>query len=433
MEQIKKFRYASLKRSFVYAMFCAVSIIVLISILTIWGCIYLQKIIMPDSGDVVLKITTTYEDGSKSISSQKMEYGSDEEIIQLVPNINGEDVAEQKSITKYSIDKIESSYMSLSPKRKAAYSVLSYAMIGLPMVYSIACIILCAMWFYRKKLDRPIGILSKATENIAKENLDFTVRYDSTDEMGKLCNSFEKMRQTLYENNRTLWNTLEERRMLQASVAHDLRNPIAIIEGYVEYLQQNVPAGKVTEEKLLHTISNLSKAAKRLEQYTDSIRDIHHLEDMEIHLTKSILPELLTEMVDDFTVMVKQKGLTVENINYVPKFEAMIDKQVLYRILENIFTNALRFAQNIIRFTFSMEDSVLVVLIQDDGKGFPDKILKKKNEYTLWVEPSGHHMGMGLVISRILCKKHGGELKLSNAFAGGASVEVRVSVQWVLK
>lgn len=66
------------------------------------------------------------------------------------------------------------------------------------------------------------------------------------------------MRQTLYDKNRQLWNMIEQRRLLQASVAHDLRNPIAIVEGYVEYMQQCLADGNLNDEELRHTLSNLA-------------------------------------------------------------------------------------------------------------------------------------------------------------------------------
>ena len=427
MEQIKKIRGVSLKRSFIYAMFFTVCTVVLLSFLTIWGCVALQRIIMPNSGDVTLNVTTTYKDGSRRENSKQMKFGDHEEMLQLLPDSDNTNTAEQNGVTKYTVNKIESSYTALSMKRQAAYSILSVAIIALPAIYSLVGIILCAIWFYRKKLANPIQILFAATENIAAQTLDFSVHYDSSDEMGRLCDSFELMRKTLYENNQVLWNMLDERRMLQASVAHDLRNPIAIIEGYVEYLQHNIPFGNVTEDKLMHTLSNLSKAAKRLEQYTDSIRDIHNLEDLEIHRTKCILPDLLLEMTDDFTVMAKQAQLVLEIANFVPKHEAIIDKQIIYRILENIITNSIRFAQSTIQIVFTLEASVLVIHIQDDGNGFPLKILRKKDLYTPQADPSSQHMGMGLIISRILCKKHGGDLILSNAPGGGAIVEIKVT------
>ena len=67
---------------------------------------------------------------------------------------------------------------------------------------------------------------------------------------------------------------LEERRALQASVAHDLRNPIAIMTGYVEYLQENSRGGTLTEEKLEKALSNLGITAERMGRYTDTMRDL---------------------------------------------------------------------------------------------------------------------------------------------------------------
>ena len=105
------------------------------------------------------------------------------------------------------------------------------------------------------------------TAHIQDRDLNFQINFDGQDELGQLCAAFEKMRQTLYENNRQMWSMLEERRALQASVAHDLRNPIAIMTGYVEYLQENSRGGTLTEEKLEKALSNLDQNSDRRLQY----------------------------------------------------------------------------------------------------------------------------------------------------------------------
>ena len=69
------------------------------------------------------------------------------------------------------------------------------------------------------------------------------VGYYRNDGLGRLCIAFEEMRQALYDNNRQLWNMTRQLRILQASVAYDLRNPVAIVEGYVEYMQQCLADG----------------------------------------------------------------------------------------------------------------------------------------------------------------------------------------------
>ena len=428
MEQINRKKAESLKRSFTYAVLFTVFMIILLSFLSIWGCTALQKWVMPDQNQAYLHLTTTYFDGREITSTQLVTFG-EEDNIPLIEVFEGDNKLNPsiKEISKYSIDKIENSFDSLTPKRKVAYSLLSAAMVGLPAIYSIAGVLLCAFWFYRKKLQRPIEILSQATDNIAKENLDFTVNYDGKDEMGDLCDSFEMMRKTLYANNQKVWDMLEERRMLQASVAHDLRNPIAIIEGYTEYLEQNIPKGILSQEKLLHTVENLSTAAKRLEHYTNSIQDIQSLEELESHPEEQDLPEFLLEMTEDFTHMAERMEIEVHST--IPACRERIDGQILYRILENLFSNALRFAKSKIEISFSMEGTMLCILVEDDGNGFPEKVLKNQNRYSLSINSTDRHMGMGLIICRILYQKHGGHLSLSNKTEGGARAEVRVSLK----
>lgn len=426
MEKIKKLKHKSIKKSFFYAMLCTVAVIILFSAATIFSCLFLQKMILPDSDYVYLTVTTVYEDGTEEVFQQRMRFGSVEALGKIMAEDEEKLIPVKQGVTHYSVNKIESSFESLSPKRKAAYSALSSAMVILPTIYAVVGVLLCVLWFYRKKLEEPIRILSNATNNIANENLDFTIHYNSGDEMGALCGSFEAMRQALYNNNRTLWSMLEERRMLQSSVAHDLRNPIAIIEGYTEYLQENIQADKLSKEKLLHTVSNLWTAAKRLENYTDSVQEIHHLEELELHYTPCLLPDDLLKITEDFTVMAKQKQLKAVFDVSVPSVKRQADQQVLYRILENLFANALRFAKHNILVSFSLDGSELVVKIQDDGDGYPEEVLQSKGRFLLSGDTAGRHMGMGLVISRVLCQKHGGVLKLSNLPQGGAAAEARV-------
>ncbi len=416
----------SLKHTFISTMLVAVALIAGLSVLTIWGCGRLQKIIMPDANGAYLHVLTTDENGKEEKLKMRLEFGEEKEAPTLGEQIDGFLIQIGKEVTTYSIEKIESSYESLSPKRKIAYSGLSVCKVLLPALYSIIGTLLSAIWFYRKKLNPPISILTTATENIAAENLDFEVVYDSGDEMGRLCASFETMRKAMYENNQTLWHMLEERRMLQASLAHDLRNPIAIIEGYTEYLQEKVENHTLSDEKLQQTLAKLDSASKRLSRYTESIRDIQRLEDMEIEKRSCQLPDLLMDMAEDFVNMASQGNLSTEVEIAVENCFVMVDSQILYRILENIFTNAMRFAVEKISISAAFSDELLRLTVIDDGPGFSEEMLKVKNRYNLSITQEGPHMGMGLIISRILCEKHGGTLRISNDAEGGGRVDIEI-------
>ncbi len=71
-------------------------------------------------------------------------------------------------------------------------------------LWSLPCAAICGMIFYRRKLEKPIGILLAASENISNNRLDFSVEVPEQNELGRLCSAFETMRQTLLENNREL-------------------------------------------------------------------------------------------------------------------------------------------------------------------------------------------------------------------------------------
>lgn len=98
--------------------------------------------------------------------------------------------------------------------------------------------------------------------------------------MGDLCRTFERTRAQLEQNHRELWRAIEERKRLNAAFAHDLRTPLTVLRGYVDFLGRYVPQGKITEEKLLSTLSTMSHHITRLEQYVATMNEAQRLDDI---------------------------------------------------------------------------------------------------------------------------------------------------------
>ena len=320
------------------------------------------------------------------------------------------------------VTRVYNSPESLTPKRKFVYYASGAAMVAVPILLSLAGVLMCGFLFYEEKLKRPIDELSAATEKIAAQDLDFSVGYNSPDELGALCGSFEQMRAALRENNEKMWQMLTERRQLQASVAHDLRNPIAIIKGHAEYLKINVEKGRLSEDKILSVSDNIADAAVRLEHYTESIRTLNHLEDLEVERSEVDFSELFDGIREDFAAMSKRSGIAVRFEQSVGERVLDLDKQALYRIIENLVGNALRFAKKEITVNFSYAEGRLSVLVSDDGSGFSDKVLKARDRCFVTDRSDSTHSGLGLTICRILSRKHGGGLTIGNK--NGAFVDV---------
>lgn len=422
METIK---FRGLRSSFILYVLTTLVVVAILSGLTIWGCVTLQKTLLPDSNLVYLTIQRSDSDGNETTTTVPMPLN---DVLKEIPSMismedTEGDILSGEQNVKYSVTKIENSFSALSPKRRLVYQASQIGMIALPIFFSLAGILLCGLLFYRNKLKTPILLLTSATKQIADQNLDFQISYPSADEMGTLCASFEQMRQILKENNQKLWDMLEERRRLQGSVAHDLRNPIAIIQGYAQYLQLSLSGDKISREKISSVVANILHTSHRLERYTDSLRTISRLEELEVQVQPVNFASLSSDMREDLSLLTEEKNLELDWENTVVEEGLNLDSKILYRILENLIGNAVRFAQEKIKVQFSYCQGLLTATVSDDGPGFPQKVLNSKDSYAYMGSDDENHLGMGLAICRVLCRKHGGQLTLSNADQGGAVIK----------
>jgi len=104
--------------------------------------------------------------------------------------------------------------VAMSEKDQRLLSICEVAPIIATPIYSALCIITATLLFYRNKLKKPLTELKAASEMISNNNLDFSIKYDSKDELGELCSSFETMRFTLANNFSEMWRQMEERKQL---------------------------------------------------------------------------------------------------------------------------------------------------------------------------------------------------------------------------
>lgn len=300
------------------------------------------------------------------------------------------------------------------------------AMVGLPVFYIAVGIGAAAAVYYRKKLREPITQLQNGVERIQEDNLDFHIEYDSDDELGRLCCSMEKMRRELRQKHKALWESLEQRKLLNASVSHDLRTPITVLKGYLDYLEKNIPQDKLTEDMLFDTVSSMQGAVNRLELYVESVRDIEKIENIEIEKRSENVKLLLNELRSNVRQLAGNKEIIISNDITVDKIQ--IDKGVFFRILENLLQNALRYAEKQVSINLSREKDFLTLTVKDDGKGFSAADLEKATTVFYSNDKEKQHFGIGLSVCKILCEKHGGLLYVGNQKEKGACVTAKLKI-----
>lgn len=307
-------------------------------------------------------------------------------------------------------------FVPLSPNDERAIALLKLFPIIAAPVYSTLCIIAAAFLFYRKKLRKPLAELQAASEKISNNDLDFSIEYDSKDELGKLVGSFEAMRTMLANNFSEMWRQVEERKRLNAAFAHDLRTPLTVLKGYNEMLQTSEHAQ--TKEIAV----TMGKHLSRMEAYVNSMSNLRRLEDTRPEYETVPLQQFLPSLQESARIICTQNGKRLYVQDKTGDGDIPMDKTFVSQVCSNLIANAVRFAQSSITLSFSLQDSGLLLSVSDDGKGFDKKsVHKATNPYFTEETDHSEHFGLGLYICKLLCENHGGYLKIADV-SNGAKV-----------
>lgn len=305
-------------------------------------------------------------------------------------------------------------------------AVETWTMLVLPMTGSIIAV----FCFYRDKIKEPLEILTEGSRKIQENRLDFPVHYRKKDEMGQLCREFDRMRSQLQENNKKLWNMVEQERTLKAVIAHDIRSPLAVLRGYQETLMEFLPGEELSEQDTKEILQSGMQQIDRMNAFVEQMRRLSGIEDREIHYEKIETAVLLRYMENTAKVLADREDCrAVIKTEDIPE-SFLGDYSVICEVFENLLGNAVRYARHMILISLEVSEDKLFICLGDDGVGFhgeEDEITKPFYHDNLADDLK--HFGLGMYLSKLYCEKHGGKLLLGSADIGGAYVKAGFHVQ----
>ena len=291
------------------------------------------------------------------------------------------------------------------------------------LIISVAGSIISILLFYRHKLKNPIEELELASQKIGQNDLDFHITYTNKDEMGKLCREFERMREQLAENHQKLWKMIEEEKALRAAIAHDIRSPLSVLEGYQEMLMEYLPNREIDIKQAMEMVAESRKQIERMDIFVETMRKMSSLETRELRTEEITSRQLEGDIQAELRILEKkyQKKCYLKAASANECFAG--DKEVIMEVVDNLLLNALRYAKTKVEIMMSLSFCELKISVKDDGTGFTEdrenvtKLFCRRN-----VKDSLKHAGMGMYISRLYCEKHGGELIVENSENNGAAI-----------
>ncbi|EII6750685.1 two-component sensor histidine kinase [Clostridioides difficile] len=327
---------------------------------------------------------------------------------------------------------VQNNVNQFSDYDKTLLNIINILQLVLPLIFFIGLLLLADIIFYKVKLKTPIEILNKGAMEISNNNLDFCLEYNNNDELGNLCNAFEKMRSELNKNNIKMWTMINDRKQLNAAFSHDLRNPLTVLKGYSNYLTKYIPTGKLSDEKILSTTQLMSEHINRIEYYVENMSNAQRLEDLVVSKSMSNINKFIKNLDENISIIAKQEGKSFTLKSQINNINLFFDENIILRVVENIISNAFRYARNNVSILIYLEQELLTFVIEDDGIGFSKESLKLAlrpfyRDKTL--NDSNAHFGMGLYISKILCEKHGGSISIENNSTNSAKITAKFSTR----
>ena len=202
-------------------------------------------------------------------------------------------------------------------------------------------------------------------------------------------NELEALKRSYNQMEETIRRSEEEKRQFFQNASHDLKTPLASITGYSQGIVSNVikdhqkAAGIILSESL------------RMTDLVESILSLSKMDShtFDLHPTDLEVIEFLDECVD---IMSTIRRDCVINLEAERPLMIHTDPELLKRVIQNILSNCLRYAEHEILIRMSTDGNSLILLIQDDGPGFLEKDLP--HIFERFYKGNGGKNGIGLSI-----------------------------------
>ena len=286
---------------------------------------------------------------------------------------------------------------------------------------------LAASYALARSITVPLRKLSRAAEQLEKGNLGQTVLVESNDEVGHLAVIFNRMSETLATNTKL-------RRQLLANIAHELKTPLAVIQGNLEgMIDEVIEPGK-------EQLTSLHEEAVRLNRLIKDLRDLSLAEVRELALEKQ--PTNINQLVTRTIMMLKplseEREVEVKSVlkNDLP--EIAVDRDRISQVFYNILVNAIRYspAKGFIKVSTDLvkkqEETWVKVSFKDHGPGISPEDLPHIFDHFYRADKSRDRKsggsGIGLAIVKQLVENHGGQVTVESALGTGCIFHVLLPV-----
>jgi two-component system OmpR family sensor kinase len=240
----------------------------------------------------------------------------------------------------------------------------------------------------------------------------------SGDEIDRLTRSVRDMAERIAAQLKRLEETDAQRRELVANVSHDLRTPLASLQGYLETLQMK--DADLTPSERRHYLEVAHNQCDHLGRLIAELFELARLDANEVRpvLEPFPLPELIQDVLQKFDLRANECGVRLESRCDEALPMVVGDIALIERALDNLLDNALQHtpAGGTVAVVVEPLDQVLLVQVVDTGSGIPADQLPRVFERFYQTDESRakNGAGLGLAIATRIVELHGSAMRAAS-------------------
>lgn len=275
---------------------------------------------------------------------------------------------------------------------------------------------LLIFWIYRAVMQ-PLGKMQAAAKNIKEGNLDFEIKGDTDDELGRLCQDFEEMRKRLKANAEEKLAFDKENKELISNISHDLKTPVTAIKGYAEGIMDGVADTPEKMDKYIRTIYN---KASEMNTLINELTLYSQIDTNRIPYNFNTIPvnAYFDDCAEDLALELESKNVEFGYFNYVEGDSKIIaDAEQVKRVINNIVNNSLKYMdkeKGKINLRVKDVGDFIQVELEDNGKGIAGKDITNIFDRFYRTDASRNSSkggsGIGLSIVKKIVEEHGGKI-----------------------
>jgi len=265
-------------------------------------------------------------------------------------------------------------------------------------------------------ITKPLGKMATLAKQLAKGDFDVKLQKSRINEVNVMADAFNKMGESLKKlvetekklaeaNVRVKKERLTAMGELAASMAHDMKNPLATIRSAAEIVKRNA---KGDDEEMKKILERMDRAIYRMAHQIEDVLNFVRITPLEIK--KTSIRSLLDSVIESLEM---PKSITVD----LPKNDLQIlcDERKIEIVFINLILNAIQAIgnnQGKITIRISEKENFAVIEIEDSGPGIPEEYFSKMFEPLVTSKQKG--TGLGLATCKNIVEQHGGTITAKN-------------------